>query len=231
MCASKNPKRSDKGLGLYSGARIKDYLDRISLDFIEEKSFEGVLPVVIEFGCGAGTHTVRMAQMGAHVVGVDIDVSVTRDLIKKVSLHKLIDPERIELIEKDWRLLSGKDLPNEIDALFSQRSLSYLSFEQVRALLFLCAYNMKEEALFFVSLNGIESLYGVDHPQRERPVQERFGVLSKKMQKVLNVSNPVCVYDEQDVPLVFEGTGFVIEEIKKTPFGNFQVKGVFKKRI
>lgn len=228
MCASKNPTRSKKGLGLYSGARIKDHLDQMSLAYIEGKSFEGEMPNVVELGCGAGTHTIRMAQMGAHVTAIDLDASNACDLLKRVALHNLLDPEQVIFIEKDWRHLEAGDLPQEIDVLFSQRSLSYVAFADLCKIISYCSSKMKTGSSLFISLNGIDSLYGADHPLRDAPLEKRFGPLSDKMQTVLNASEPVCVYRQEEIARVFEGTNIYVEEIQKTPFGNFQIKGIFK---
>ncbi len=229
MCASKNPSRSQKGLGLYSGARIKDALDQLSLDFIEERSFDGELPHVLELGSGAGTHTVRMSQMGACVTAVDLDSAQLIDLLKRVALHKLIDLDHVKVVEKNWLDLSVEDIHSPVDMLFSQRSLSYLSYVDLKKLLGFVGSFLKEGAVFMVSLNGIDSLYGADHPLRDCSVVDRFGLLSEKMQDVLNATQPVCVYKEDEVSGIFHNTGYMVESIKKTPFGNFQVKGVFNK--
>lgn len=228
MSSLKQENRSDKGLGIYAGEYIRDHLDRDSLDFIESLKEQGVQDIhALDLGGGLGAQTVRMASAGVKVTMVDL-LDAT-DRFQKAVLEGLIGEGLIRMIVKDWRDLNQSDAIRPIDVLYSQRALSYISFTELRSVLAFLSNLLKPHARFYMSFNGMDSLYGEAHPQKNEPVENRFAVLEKDIREKLNAQEPMCVYAREDLDKLFDNLPYEIEQVKQTRFGNYQVYGFFSK--
>lgn len=224
MSAKMQNPRSELGMGIYAGERIKDDLDRESFDFLNDCIENYGSAHALDLGGGLGAQTVRMASTGAKVTMVDLlDVN---DRFEQARLHGHIGQGTIRAIVKDWRDLSQADEIDTIDVLYSQRSLSYISFHELRTLLAFLSNLAKPHMRFYMSLNGIDSLYGMAHPLKEKPVEERFGMPAEDVQEKLNVQAPMCVYSQADITdKLFNNLPYQIEKIQETRFGNIQLFG------
>ncbi len=218
-----NP-RSELGMGIYAGERIKDDLDRESYNYLQECMVENGSAHALDLGGGLGAHTIRLASTGAKVTMVDLLDSNDRFEMARLQGH--IGDGAIRTIIKDWRDLNQSDDIGMIDVLYSQRSLSYISFLELRSLFAFLSNLIKPSTKFYISLNGIDSLYGTSHPLKDSPVEERFGYVADDIKEKLNVEGKMCVYSHQDIEeKLFANLPYRIDKIQETRFGNIQVFG------
>lgn len=81
---------------------------------------------VLDYGCGTGIHSIRLAQMGAKVVGIDLSegsFTIARERIKRANLNN-----RISLIKMDCEHLEFPD--NSFDFIFDGGTFSSLDLKK-----------------------------------------------------------------------------------------------------
>ena len=121
------PRRYDLGIRLLTLARLDKAYDRLA-GHIERGQ------QVLDLGCGTGALTLRAAQRGAKVRGIDINARMLEIALTRVQKAKLT--EVVDLVEMGVAELDGEEA-QRYDAVMSGLCLSELSENEV-------TYTLKE---------------------------------------------------------------------------------------
>ena len=116
------PSRYDRGIRLLTLGKIGRVYDRLVSHI--QTGWK-----VLDIGCGTGTLTIRAAQKGARVRGIDVNPSMLELARKKVREAGL--DEYVELVERGIAELDDEP-PEGYDAVMSGLCLSELSGDEVR---------------------------------------------------------------------------------------------------
>lgn len=198
------------GRGVDVASQRVDDLDRAALDFIRART----APSVLEIGCGFGGQSLRMAENGAVVTALDM-----HDYSGSIPAH-----DRISFVQGD---LSSFDPSPAVryDAIFSQRTIHYLPFDQAAdALKRLVEKHLAPGGAVFLSASGLGSELGGLYPHADHPVGERFAKLSPQMAEKHAIHAPVCLYTCDDLAILL----LMCELHPKvwiSPFGNIKAIG------
>jgi hypothetical protein len=140
-----------------------------------------------------------------------------------------IDPESLsedflfEIIVEDVRTLAFPKLA-PFDLVLWQRALHYFPYAEAGSLLRKVREWMMPGGTLCVSASGLGSELGIGYPAKRSGLDTRFAPLSPEMREKHRIMKPVCLYSEEDLRMILEATGFRVERIFLSPFGN--VKGV-----
>jgi len=201
--------------------RIDD-LDVASLEYIQENKalLNGV---ALDFGSGAGYHTLRMASLGVKAISVDLlDLIPRYDLLKDA--FSAIQIEHVCARIEKFAVAENKVL---VSLLYSQRTFHYLPFaESVRILRELHSWS-NEGAKAFLSVSGLDSELGQGYPDKQNVVAERWSPLNQSMAQKHGILEPVCLYREEDIALLAEQAGYTVNRLWSSVFGN--VKAVLER--
>jgi demethylmenaquinone methyltransferase/2-methoxy-6-polyprenyl-1,4-benzoquinol methylase len=123
------PHRYELGIRLLTLGRLEKAYDRLA-------SHIECGQQVLDLGCGTGALTLRAAQRGANVKGIDINGPMLK--IARQRVHEAGLKETVDLVEMGVAELDGEE-PQRYDAVMSGLCLSELSEDEV-------TYTLKEVA-------------------------------------------------------------------------------------
>ncbi len=205
--------------GVDIAVRRADDLDRKALTWVQQEVQKDTVPNVFDLGCGAGGLSVRLANVGARVTGIDItDYQEDFDILQK---QNNLTNARLRFYQADIRNISTIIYDSGvIDGCVIQRVLHYLTYKDaVRVLRELKSIGIKK---IFVSVTGIESDIGRSYTDTDRPIEHRFGTLPPKDMEMFNINQPVCLYTPEEFMMLLQDSGWEIEECWISAFGNIK---------
>lgn len=213
--SNKKTYQSFSGLGVDVAMNRTDDLDKLSLEHLQTK----LNPRVLDIGCGAGGHTLRMAKVGTEVAAID-----THDFSKEINdlVIKSCDTAcgEIKFIKGDVRnLLELIDGEKFTDA-YSQRTLHYLNYQD--ALLLLQSLNTVVDDRLYISVMGVESDAGVEYEGISMAIENRFFNLEKTRSSKFHISQPVCLYSKSEFEKILEKSGWEVYRCWQSAFGNLK---------
>lgn len=174
---------------------------------------------VLDIGCGAGGQSGRMAATGAEVHAIDITNYADAFWVLRRTL-KLAE-HQLRFTHGDARTI----LPTLATASYSiiclQRTIHYLSYDEARTLLTTGATIVTNR--LFISATGLNSAIGRLHPLRAQSVDNRFATLPVTAAKTFDISAPLCVYTEVEFTTLLHQSGWQVERIWTSAFGNIKV--------
>ncbi len=122
-----SPKRYDRGIKLLTLGRVRQMHDQM----VEQYIRPGVR--VLDVGCGTGDLSVRMAQAGATVVGIDLSPQMLGAASSKVIAHQLQGKVSLQILDA---ALAPDEFPaHSFDLIVASLSFSEMSPEARRYLL------------------------------------------------------------------------------------------------
>lgn len=193
-----------------SATRLDD-LDKYLLEKLRtsEKQLK-----ILEIGCGSGGVTKQLALLGAEVTAVDIqDYSSEFDEV-----------ENVTFVCAD--ILSTNLGNTQYDYCLFQRTLHYLPFTDAARLL-------KELSLqcnsILISVTGLESDIGQHYRSMNVPLEKRFSCLTNEGQILFLIGKPICLYTKTEFIALIESSGFTIETLRTSAFGNHKAVAVSNK--
>lgn len=115
------PTRYDRAIRMLTFGRLDNAYNRLT-------SYIGNEQRVLDLGCGTGALTLRAAQKGAHVVGIDINPGML-EIARKRAKAEGLEPD-IELREMGVAELDGEE-PASFDVVMSGLCFSELTEEEL----------------------------------------------------------------------------------------------------
>lgn len=206
--------------GDISSQRFDD-LDKKALQYALSKN-ENV--TAVDIGCGLGAQGLRFSLIGAQVTLID-----TMDISERVSvLNKLFDMVNMDFVNKDVRNLRAEDIPTEIDVVYSQRFIHYLTFDEAKSLLELVGEHVASGGRIYLSASGLRTELGEGYPDRQEPPEHRYSSLKPSIAEKHGIHDHVCLYEKEDMRKLLMHAGFKPIDIFTSSFGN--IKGIAKKK-
>ena len=199
-------------------------IGRQSLSYIFEQASTRKIEAV-ELGGGYGGHSIRMAESGANVLMLDLNDMASDKFAKAIVMNpNLIG--RLKFSKGNFSEITGEDLPENIDLLFSERAIHYVSYYQAKRLLKLCHRKMGSGAMAYISAAGYDTETGLSHFDRHKPVEERFNYISEEMQKKHCIWNKAVIYKEHELADLLRGVGFEVLSSSRSTFGHVSVSAI-----
>lgn len=200
--------------GVDVGARRADDLDRELLTQVSAAVANGTQPSVADIGCGSGGLAFRLASAGAVVTAVDI-----------VDYHTAIAERNTSLLATRQEILFVHDSAQAMlkrdsviyDYLVLQRVMHYLPYAEAVELL---TAARDRSSQLYLSVTGVESAIGHQHPLREAALCKRFTHLPATAQTTFSLSAPLCVYTQVEFRDVLVTSGWCVERLWTSAFGN-----------
>jgi len=211
--------------GIDISSQRTDWLDQCCLDAVSEKAAPGQDVITLDLGAGEGAQSIRMARTGAKVTAVDLE---TAALSQNVSASGPQMKQRIRVIEKRFEHLQSGDLPEDMDFIYAQRSIHYLPYDGALTLLKMARNKMARGGQIFISAGGFDTEYGLAHPGRDKPIQDRFDFISPEMQKKHGICHKITVYTAGEMAELLSESGFSVQEVRLSEFGNVKAIGKTK---
>jgi SAM-dependent methyltransferase len=175
----------------------------------------------VDIGCGRGIQALRLASLGASVLAVDLS-----DLSPFASgANTLLGRDAITYFSGDVRELPPSAVPTPLQLIYSQRFIHYLRHEEACELLLRLQAVLSEDGRLFLSASGIDSELGDGYAHRDRGVENRFSVLSPEQQAKVHITEPICMYRQEELAKLAESVGFRTIRVWSSAFGN--IKGIF----
>ena len=178
----------------------------------------------VDLGAGLAIQSVRMALNGYQAFAYDL-IAAPQTL---ASIARSYQVGRVTYITGDLSKLSVSAFPRSIDIIYSQRFIHYLTFEDAVSLLARLATRMKKGGHLFLSAAGFDTEIAQQHPDRSKPIAERFSVIDSEAARSHSITAALCIYRVQELELLADLAGYATVDSWITEFGN--VQGVFSKR-
>jgi SAM-dependent methyltransferase len=191
-----------------------DDLDKKLLAAVAAGVARGQQPAVLDLGCGSGGLAVQLAAVGAVVTAVDIVDYQAEIAARNATVPTGVTP--VEFIRAAASDFVAKDT-SIYHSVILQRVLHYLPY--LEALTLLARLRNRTERLY-VSVTGVESDIGQQHPLAHAPLFERYARLPTQAQATFSLSAPTCVYTATEFKDVLTETGWKIEDTWTSAFGN-----------
>ncbi len=198
------------GYGYNISVQCFDDLDENSLEFTKNKMLELEKATVLDLGGGFGTHAIKMADTGATITMIDIED------------HNTLQETNINFVNKDFLHIKDEDIPENIDLLYSQRAISYISYLSAKELLTKIINKMSKNSAIFISAAGYNAEYSEEYPSKNININDRFDYLSKTMQDKYNITHKVTIYKEKELADLLACVGFVNITSIASPSGNIK---------
>lgn len=204
----------DVGFGVDVAVQRADDLDKKILSFIKnEKNLS-----VLELGCGAGGQSARMALVGARVVAIDIyDFS---SVFNKLCEINNLTEGYLRFKQGDIRDFAKITDGQKFDIACLQRVIHYLTFQE--ALTLLGELRSLISKKLFISVSGINTEIGNNYQHKERDIRERYCHLDNERAELFNIKQPLCLYSKEEFHSLLEKSGWMVEEIWVSAFGNIK---------
>jgi SAM-dependent methyltransferase len=197
-----------------SSQRIDD-LDKENLKYVlDNDNLKG-----LDVGCGYGFHSIRLSLLNTEMYLIDL-LSISKHFETINNTLKLHFPIKYQTL--DVNKLQSKDIPNDLDFLYSQRFIHYLPFEKALQFLKIVSKNMNPKGKVFISASGINSELSNNYPHKDIGVEKRFCKLSSSMGEKHNILEPVCLYSKEDTNHLLTLSNFKVIKIWESNFGNIK---------
>jgi SAM-dependent methyltransferase len=191
-----------------------DDLDKRVLADVCERIGRGEAVSVLDVGCGQGGLALALAAAGAAVTALDID-----DYEEAIQASSIPHSDAINFIQvdiRDWLATNTE----RFDLVVLQRVLHYLPYEDVRTVL------EKLHAVsgtLYLSVTGTSTVIANHYDALSLPLSERWVGLDTVGQELFSITAPLCLYTEDEIRTLLEETGWEIEWLRVSDFGNVKV--------
>jgi hypothetical protein len=204
------------GRGADIASQRQDELDLAALAEARARAAGGEKVVALDLGGGFGAHSIRLAEAGASVTMIDVADMASSAFARSAA------KERLAFLKKDFRAITPADLPDGLQILYSQRAIHYVRYAEALALLKLAAAKMAPGGAVFLSAAGHGTEYGLTYPDRDKPVEERFALVTPDMRAKHAIAHEIATYREEDAAKLLAEAGFVDVKVTRSSFGNIK---------
>jgi 2-polyprenyl-3-methyl-5-hydroxy-6-metoxy-1,4-benzoquinol methylase len=197
-----------------SSQRI-DELDKENIKYVlDGNNFEG-----LDVGCGFGFHSIRLNLLNVKMHLIDIlDISEHFDKLNNtIRFNFPLDYKKLDINQ-----IKQEDISNDLDFIYSQRFIHYLTFEKALSFLKVVSAKMKPLGKVFISASGINSELSDNYTHKNKNIRERFCKLSSFMGNKHNILEPVCLYSKEDISELLNLADFKPIKIWESDFGNIK---------
>lgn len=190
----------------FTGADISsqriDILDQKSLKYAVEITTKNNA-IAIDLGCGLGSQGIRFANIGINTILIDqLNIKDTITNIIKSTPH--LNNQNLKYINKNIKNLRKNDLPNNINIVYSQRFIHYLTYSESKKLLYLLHDKMNENGKIYISASGINSELSNKYKHKNKLIEKRYCKLDSKIAEKHNIKSPVCLYSKNELKKLLE---------------------------
>ncbi len=210
----KLPYVSFAGKGIDVASKRADDLDKLCLSFISER--ENVR--ALDIGCGAGGQSARMALAGAQVQAID-EYDFSDSFAQLRTQYDLADTQ-LHFIQSDIESCVRSAGAMSFDIAVFQRTIHYFSHAVAKQIL-QNLHAITNDKLF-ISVTGIQSAVGEEYLGHDVPITERFFALTEATADTFSIHQPVCLYTEVEFRTLLEETGWNVERLWVSAFGNIK---------
>ena len=214
-------KPTDDGYGVDIASQRQDELDAASLDYIRATAEAGRRVTALDLGGGCGSHSVRMAEAGAVVTMVDVE-DMASSAFASAILEKSVAPDALRFIQRNFYCLADHEVPKDIDVLYSQRAIHYVPYHTAENLLRRISNRMARGGMVYISAAGFDTEYGLNYPDRDKPVEARFNFVTPDMQEKHAIFHKITTYTEDDMASLLRAVGFNVIQNTRSAFGNIK---------
>lgn len=198
-----------------------DILDRKSLKYVINKDKD---VTAVDIGCGLAAQGLRFSLVGSDVTLIDI-----MDLSNRVSvLNNLFEMVQMDFLNKDVRNISLNDLPMNIDLIYSQRFIHYLTFNEAKEAIKMVSERVKPGGRIYISASGLQTELGEGYPDNNELPENRYSCLKPSVAEKHDIHNQVCLYEKEDMNELLSVAGFEPIDVFASEFGN--IKGIGRKK-
>lgn len=202
-------------------ASIPDELERLAQEeFVKRRRFDQRVSVLI-FPADRPAGALQLAQMGAYVTLAD-NPALQRDCEGRALAAGLRD--QIAFTPMQLPELPAAFAGEPFDIIICRRSLCGLPYAEARQVVRQLMQRLKIGGKLFISVLGMHSELGEGYAGSERPIEERYGLLSPAIAQKYCIDHPVCLYTERNLFLLLLEAGASVLRTLTTTYGN--VKGV-----
>ncbi len=196
-----------------ASTRLDDLDKRVLADVCEQVD-RGEEVSVLDIGCGQGGLALALAAAGTRVRALDID-----DYAEVIQAQSAKTDTKIDFIQADIRdWLTTNTV--EFDLVVLQRVLHYLPYEDARTVLE--KLRLQSDTLY-VSVTGTTTAIASHYDALRLPLSKRWGGLDATGQELFSITAPLCLYTEDELRTLLEESGWKIEWLRVSDFGNIKV--------
>lgn len=170
-------------------------------------------------------NAIRLAELGFTAYAIDFSPP-DRSLIKMIG-HRLPGGGILHYLQQDARELDLSSMEGKLDLVTAQRGLHFLHFDEARQLVLKLAQQLKPEASMYFSIGATDCAVGAGYKHAHLPVAERWHPLEPELGDPIHVTEPLCLYRQEDIHLLFSDIEGHVVHIGRDDFGLFVVE--FKK--
>lgn len=165
--------------------------------------------------------SIKLARLGAQVTVGDHD-AVRSDIAGRSLAAGFRD--EIAFLPLDLAQLPAA-LPGEpFDMIIVRRGLYALRYPEARRVIRELLLKLRIGGKLYVSLLGLHSELGDGYTGEDMPIEQRFAPLSTAMVEKYGISDPICLYTERNLFLLFLEAGASVLRTLTSTYGN--VKGI-----
>ena len=215
------PPMKTGGRGHDISSKRQDELDFQSVKTIEDRTAAGLATIALDLGGGYGAQAQRFAEAGAIVTLIDRG-DMARETFNRAVTEGRVKPDALNFVQKDFTSLTAADVPDNIDVFYSQRAIHYVPYDEAAKTLSLIFNKMAPGSKAFVSAAGYDTEYGLTYPDRDKPVEQRYSLLTPDMAEKHDIRTKIVTYAEADLAKLLINTGFTDVQVARSDFGNIK---------
>lgn len=160
----------------------------------------------------------RLAKLGFYVDAFDLENPMDGFEQINQDCHN-----RINYKVKDIALLASNDLTHDYQIIYSNRCLSFLTYQQAYQLIQMLVHRVKSKARFFLAFFSQSAKYASGYPNH-LPLEKRYAQLDNLIARGNEMLAPVCLYSRDEIfQNLLEGCPISIVEELQTEAGSLKI--------
>jgi len=179
----------------------------------------------LDIGSGAVGQSKRLVAAGAMVQAIDI-VDYSREFAAAQTALNVTDA-RLSFVQGDILCVLDQLPIATYNAVCLQRTLHYVPYSGAQLLL--RRLSTIVNGPLYISITGLQSAIGLQYPQKDTPIELRWGTLLEAGADIFSISAPLCLYSQAELSALLDSSGWQIERLWTSAFGNH--KAIAKPKV